>query len=174
MPVSLLWKRRVGRVAVEEQRQLEEYLDENGIVLPAAMECKSDPRLLNQIQFRDSVRQHYDCVKHKLQIATAVMIVPAPADDPNSYEWSYRLFTCDWDLVRKDLDSTFRPGNEPYPNVVKVEVRLRLLDTENDERVYESLDGPPPLYDMLPLQNTGVESVARSSNNEMGKSTMRS
>lgn len=69
-----------------------------------------------------------------------------PPTKPDRDGAEYDLFSSDWDLLCEALEKKYLAGHE-----VKVNVKLRLLDEENDEPVFESTTSPSELRQLLGL-----------------------
>ena len=118
----------------KKDEEVREYIKNNSeLPFPAktGIVGLGDPRILDCEQYRDSLRLQFRCHETGLQLKTATMVFPPTKPDED--EGGYDLFSSDWDMLCMGLEEERPVGYE-----AKVEVRLQLLDKENDEPVFES------------------------------------
>ena len=140
IPIKLELKKKGG--PAEERAKVQEcneYMEEEGIIIDPSQDAHGDPRVHNQMRFRDSIRHEMKCLEHNLQLSSVVMAIPpANPDDEEAEEKEYDLFDCDWEDLRAALGNTCRDGEaEKTTCTITVDVRLRRLDVDSDEAVME-------------------------------------
>ncbi|KAI7302974.1 hypothetical protein KC315_g15880 [Hortaea werneckii] len=145
IPIKLELKKKGG--PAEERAKVQEcneYLEAEGIVINSFQDAHGDPRVLHQMEFRDSIRHQMQCVKQNLQLSSVSMTIPPTnPDDEEAEEKCYDLFDCDWEDLRAELRSTFGDGKaKEATRTIIVDVRLRRLDVDSKEAVMECKNKP--------------------------------
>lgn len=106
--IKLEWKRRAG--ANEEERELDDYLNENGdeLDLPeATIDRVGDPRTHEPEEFGDIIRLQCRCDEIKTQISRlSIKIKPylKTGKEINDFE-VHDLFDGDWEEIRHSIDT---------------------------------------------------------------------
>ncbi|KAK5124522.1 hypothetical protein LTR85_001739 [Meristemomyces frigidus] len=138
IPINL--QLNLERGMKQAREDLHRYLRENKDIAArlerGVLVADCDPRVYGQMQFRDSIRLQFKCAEFNLQLSSLRMLIPpAPTDTSEEPEdMVYELMTCDWDLLREDLESAF-PRDDGKE--VRVDVRLRPLLTVHKEEAME-------------------------------------
>lgn len=113
-----------------------EYLENNkGLPLPplTGMLGLGDPRILDSLQYRDSLRVQCRCHENGLQLAAVKMSFPLLKsrwkDEELDLEGEeYDVFSSRWTEICKALQKDYPDSNE-----VHVQIKLQLLDSYSDE-----------------------------------------
>lgn len=155
--IKVTWKRR-GKD--EDAVALEAYIEEADLTLPNATQLvEGDPRVLDLYQFRDSIRRQYNCGALGLQLKK-ITILFIPTDESKELE-EYNLFDCDWNIIQHKLKST-----SPEHTTIEVEIRLRKLDQENQEELFESKEPPPALKSLFVVVDDAI--LPKSTDDDAG------
>ncbi|KAK3629058.1 hypothetical protein LTR56_018294 [Elasticomyces elasticus] len=134
IPIKLIWKKKGPFAAA-----LKQYIEDNDELdfTTVQVDSEADPRVHDQVQFRDIVRRQYNCRDLGLQIANLNMTLPAASNDEDDAE-DFDLMVCDWEGLRNIFLTI------PADTVVTTEVRFRVLE-DGETFEFESLDAPPQL-----------------------------
>lgn len=109
VPIKLELKKKGG--PVEERAKLHEcndYIKEEGIKIRPSQDAHGDPRVHNQMQFRDSIRHQMQCIEHNLQLSSVSMKIPPNPDDEEAAAKRFDLFTYDWEHLRAGLRNALK------------------------------------------------------------------
>lgn len=129
---------------LKRDHEVKEYLKNNkDLPLPpmTGMPGLGDPRVLDALQYRDSIRFQCRCLENGLQFFAVKMRFPPSKHDDEGGE--YDVFSSRWDDICKALQEEYSDGNE-----VHVQIKLCLLDKESGEELMES---PRPLRELEEL-----------------------
>jgi hypothetical protein len=149
----------LGWVVHEKEHNLTQYLEAKPhLPFPDKTGIRGigDPRCLDEHQYRDSIRQQLRCAENGLQLRAVSMRFPETRPDRDGDE--YDLYQVRWDFLRRALEKDY--GSD----LVVVEVKLRVLEKESNERLLESIEPPVQLEDIA----FGMEDSARA--NGVGRS----
>jgi hypothetical protein len=126
-----------------KDHKLKHYLEANPhLPFPdkAGIRGIGDPRCLDEHQYRDRIRQQLRCAENGLQSRAVSMHFPETRPDRDGDE--YDVFQVRWDVLRRALEKDY--GSD----LVVVEVKLHVVNEENNQRVLESSEPPMQLEDM--------------------------
>jgi hypothetical protein len=132
---------------LKRDNEVREYLRNNeDLPLPPVKGLLGlgNPRILNEPQYRDSIRVQYRCHENGLQFFAVTMRFPPSKHDDEGEEFD--VFSSEWDEVYKALQKKYADGNE-----VHVRIKLCLLDKESDERLMESHTSLREMEELLGL-----------------------
>lgn len=149
LDIELVWKRKGG--PQEERAALQQHLDEEGLDLPSTrQQCHADHRDLSGQQYRDSIRRQFDCRRLGTQLSAVTAVIEG-LDEDDEDEILDLLKNSAWKFVQERLNKTSVGRN------VRVEFRMRVLDTESKEELFESRD-PPKEVEELYTMDDGITS----------------
>jgi hypothetical protein len=146
-------------VIYEKDHKLKQYLEANPhLPFPDKTGIRGigDPRCLDEHQYRDSIRQQLRCAENGLQLRAVSMRFPETRPDRDGDE--YDVFQVRWDFLRCALEKDYRS------DLVVVEVKLRVLERESNERLLESIEQPLQLEDIAfgMEESTRADGIGRS------------
>jgi hypothetical protein len=160
LPLVLQWK-NVG--PKQDRDALREHLDDRMQSLPQEkmVATTGDPRFHTAAQFRDTLREQFECEKLQLHLANAQMIIPVAAnaktneDEEEAEPTRLNLMstTSNWNDVRAALEREF------HEEEIVVAVQFRLLDIEEDEKLFESEEPPPQLAEFIRYDGETTDTV---------------
>jgi hypothetical protein len=133
----------------KRDEEVKEYLKNNkDLPLPPLMGTigLGDPRILNEPQYRDSIRIQCRCHENGLQLSAATLKFPPSKYDDEGEE--YDVFSSDWDVICKALQEECKGSNE-----VHVRIKFELLDKESGHRLMETNMPLREMEDLLGLQD---------------------
>jgi hypothetical protein len=156
LPLLLQWKNN-GKSAA--RNALNAHLQEISDTPPKGkLPAIGDPRFHTAPQFRDTLREQLLCEKLQLQLAGVLMIVPAADaktnEEADPTKISLMSTTSTWRDVQNTLERDFDEGEE-----IIINVQLRPLDVEEEERLFESDEPPPQLAEFIRYDDEILETV---------------
>jgi hypothetical protein len=144
LPIKLQWNKGGSKADREKLEEHFDYVDKEP--KSEKIDATGDPRFHSAGQFRDTIRQDFNCQKLQLQIRSASMIIPSARATTDEEPDSRRidLMDVDWDKVKEAVGRSFAEGEE-----ILVRVQFNPLDTEDDEQLMESYEAPQQIAHLL-------------------------